>query len=174
MGRDAHLDVLGEEHDPHRGMAAANLVRGEDPLVGLRRRHADVHDRHVGFVLVDRGNQLLRGLRLGNDLDAFAAEERSDALAHQPAVVGDHDPHGSSAVTTVPAPTGLRIRSVPSSAATRSASPWRPVPAVSSAPPTPSSAISMTATPSRRETRTDALVACAYFPTLASASHATK
>ena len=45
------------------------------------------------------------------------------------AVVGDHDAHGSSAVTTVPAPGGLRMRSVPSSAATRSARPWSPVPA---------------------------------------------
>src|SRR4051794_19361897 len=174
MGRDAHLDVLGEEHDPDRGMAAANLVRGPDPLVGLRRRHADVHDRHVGFVVVERGDQLLRVLRLGDDLDAFAAEERSDALAHEPAVVGDHDPHGSSAVTTVPAPRGLRMRRVPSSAATRSASPWRPVPAVSSAPPTPSSAISMAAMPFPRETRTDAVDARAYLATLARASQATK
>ena len=138
-------------------MAPADLVRGLDPLVGLRRRHADVHDRDVGLVLVDRGEQLLRVGRLGDDLDALAAHERRDALAQQPAVVGDHDPHGSSAVTTVPAPGGLRMRSVPSSAATRSASPWSPVPAVSSAPPTPSSAISMTAVPFRRETRTDAL-----------------
>ena len=66
------------------------------------------------------------------------------------------------------------MRSVPSSAATRSASPWSPVPADSSAPPTPSSAISMTARPSRRETRTVVCVACAYLATLASASQATK
>src|SRR3954451_1745792 len=152
----------------------ADLVRGPDPLVGLGRRHADVDDRHVGSVLVDRGEQPLRVRRLGDDLDALAAHERCDALAQQPAVVGDHDAHGSSAVTMVPAPGGLRMRSVPSSAATRSASPCRPVPVVSSAPPTPSSVISMTATPLRRETRTDALVACAYFATLASASQATK
>ena len=155
-------------------MAAADLVRGLDALVGLRRRHADVHDRHVGLVLVDRGEQLLGVGRLGDDLDALAADERRDALAQQPAVVGDHDAHGRSAVTTVPAPGGLRMRSVPSSAATRSASPWSPVPADSSAPPTPSSVISMTATPLRRETRTDALVAWAYLATLASASQATK
>jgi hypothetical protein len=105
------------------------------------------------LVLVDRGDQLLRVVRLGNDVYAFAAEERSDALAHQAAVVGDHDSHGSSAVTTVPALGGLRIRSEPSRAATRSASPWRPVPAVSSAPPTPSSSISMVAMPFRRATR---------------------
>ena len=66
------------------------------------------------------------------------------------------------------------MRSVPSSAATRSASPWRPVPAVSSAPPTPSSAISIAAMPFRRLTRTDAADAWAYLATLASASQATK
>src|SRR5204862_7105987 len=118
--------------------------------------------------------QLVGVGRLRDDLDALAAHERRDALAQQPAVVGDHDAHGSSAVTTVPACGGLRIRSVPSSAATRSASPCRPVPAVSSAPPMPSSAISMVAMPFRRETRTDAADAWAYLATLARASQATK
>src|SRR5215207_959344 len=174
LGCDAHVDVLGEEHDPHPGMASADLVRGLNPLVGLRRRHADVDDRHVRLVRVDGGEQLLRARGLGDDLDALAPHERRDALAQQPAVVGDHDSHGSSAVTTVPAPGGLRMRNVPSSAATRSASPWSPVPADSSAPPMPSSAISMTATPPRRETRTDACVAWAYLAKLASASQATK
>ena len=40
-------------------MAAADLVRGLDALVGLRRRHADVHDGHIGLVLVDRREQLV-------------------------------------------------------------------------------------------------------------------
>src|SRR4051795_3822685 len=174
LGGDADLHVLGEEHDAHAGMAAADLVRGLDALVGLGRGHADVHDGHVGLVKVDRGQQLIRVRRLRDHVDALAAHEGRDALAQQAAVVGDHDAHGSSAVTTVPSPAGLRMRSVPSSAATRSASPWSPVPADSSAPPTPSSAISITATPSRRETCPDALVAWAYWATLASASQATK
>src|SRR4051812_42225664 len=155
-------------------MTPADLMRGLDALVGLGRRHADVHDRDVGLVLVDRLEQLVGARRLGDDVDPLAAEERRDPLADQRAVVRDHDAHGRSAVTTVPARGGLRIRSVPSSAATRSASPCSPVPAVSSAPPTPSSAISITATPSRRETRTDALLAWAYLATFASASQATK
>src|SRR3954469_22291984 len=155
-------------------MASADLVRGLDALVGLRRRHADVHDGEIGLVLVNRLEQLVGARGLRDDFDALAAYERCDALADQRAVVRDHDAHGRSAVTTVPTPEGLRMRSVPSSAATRSASPWSPVPAVSSAPPIPSSAISITATPLRRETRTDAFVASAYRATLASASQATK
>ena len=59
LRRDADLHVLGQEHDPRPGVAPAALVCGLDALVGLRRRHADVHYRHVGLVLVDRGEQLL-------------------------------------------------------------------------------------------------------------------
>src|SRR3954451_487404 len=171
---DADLHVLREQHDAHVRMAAADLVRGLDALVGLRRRHADVDDGHIGLVLVHRREQLVGARGLGDDFDAPAPYERRDALAHERAVVRDHDAHGRSAVITVPIPGGLRTRSVPSSAATRPASPWSPLPPVSSAPPTPSSVISTTATPSRRETRTDAFVACAYFATLASASQLTK
>ena len=72
---DADLDVLGEEHDPHVRMAPPQLVRGLDPLLGLRRGHADVDDREIGPVLVDRGEQLLGRRRLGDDLDALVADE---------------------------------------------------------------------------------------------------
>jgi hypothetical protein len=51
-------------------MAPADLVRGLDPLVGLGRRHADVHDRDIGLVLIDGGEQFLRGGCLRDDLDA--------------------------------------------------------------------------------------------------------
>ena len=83
MGCDADLDVLGEEHDAHVRMAAADLVRRLDAFVGLGRRHADVHDGHVGLVLVDRREQLVGVGRLGDDIDALAAHERRDALAQQ-------------------------------------------------------------------------------------------
>ena len=51
---------------------------------------------------VDRAQQLLRRVRLRHDLDARARQQRRDALADEDAVVRDHYPHGSSAVTVVP------------------------------------------------------------------------
>src|SRR4029079_14013188 len=146
------------------------LVRGAQPFVCERRRHPDVDDGDVGLVLGDFAQQLLARGWLWRHVDVGAPQERGDALAHEDAVVGDHDAHGSSAVITVPAPGGLVTRSRPSSAATRAARPCRPAPTAGVAPPTPSSATS-TATPSAvRERRTDAVVAWAYLPTLASAS----
>src|SRR3954454_6812370 len=94
--------------------------------------------------------------------------------SQQPAVVGDHDAHGSSAVMTVPWPGGLVTRSRPLRAATRSASPCRPEPRSALAPPTPSSAISIATPAAVRDRRTEAADASAYLPTLASASQATK
>ena len=60
-----------------------------------------------GWCSSTRRMQLVAVVGLRHDLDAGAPQQRGDALADEQAVVGDHDPHGSSAVTTVPAPGGL-------------------------------------------------------------------
>ena len=74
--------------------------------------------------------------------ESVVGEETLEALAQEHAVFGDHDPHGISALTRVPPPSGVQIRSRPPSASTRSASPRRPEPRSVSAPPMPSSTTS--------------------------------
>ena len=72
---------------------------------------------------------------------------------------GRQEDTGSSAVTTVPAPGGLVTSRSPFSASRRSLSPRSPEPASASAPPTPSSAISIATPVSLCQTRRDAAVA---------------
>jgi hypothetical protein len=40
-------------------------------------------------------------------------EQPPESLAKQYLILGDHDPHGNSAVSVVPAPWSLSMRSVP-------------------------------------------------------------
>ena len=91
---------------PISGPPLADLLRGDESLVGVGRRHADVDDRHVGVVLVHRAQQLVAVVGLRRDVEARLLQERGDALAHEQVVVRDHDAHGSSATTVVPCPAG--------------------------------------------------------------------
>ena len=130
---------------PVSGVLVADLGRGAQALVGVRRRHADVDDRDVGLVGADLAQQVLGVAGLGDDLEARLLEQPRDALAQQQAVVGQDYAHGTSALTVVPSPGGEWTSRRPSSAARRSARPRRPVPPAGSAPPTPSSRTSTTA-----------------------------
>ena len=71
-------------------------------------------------------------------LHAGLHHQPGESLAEQRGVVGDHDAHGNTASTLVPCGSTSETRSEPPTAATRSASPWRPLPEASAAP-TPSS-----------------------------------
>jgi len=50
LHRVALVDVLREHHEPDLGHLAPDLLGGAQALVGLRRRHPNVGDRHVGAV----------------------------------------------------------------------------------------------------------------------------
>ena len=55
----------------------------------------------------DDAQQPVAVLGLRDDVDVGVAQQRHDPLAQQREVLGDHDPHGSSARTVVPRPLGL-------------------------------------------------------------------
>ena len=76
----------------------------------------------------DDAQQARAVVGLRHDVDVVLAQQRDDPLAQQRLVLGDHDPHGSSARIVVGPPGGLVTVSVPSSASTRWRSPVRPPP----------------------------------------------
>ena len=137
-------------------MALARLDRRAHALVGERRRQADVDDREVGLVAADDAQQPGAVLGLGDDLDVVLAQQRDDALAQQRLVLGDHDPHGSSARIVVPPPGGLATRERAVERLDAVAQPGQAAAARGSAPPGPSSATSTTSSvraPRRASTR---------------------
>jgi hypothetical protein len=134
--------------------------------------HADVDHHRLRRVGPHPGQQLLAVAHLGGNLDGGGLKDPGQALAEQHRVVGDHDPHGSSALIRVPWPAGLSTRRRPSRAATRSARPRRPEP-LGSAPPTPSSPISTRRPRSRRRALMVTALARACLAALASPSEAT-
>src|SRR5262249_18968166 len=173
LERVARADVLGQHEHAELRVACAQLPRRPQALVRVGRRHADVHDRDIGALLLHLAKQLVRVARLANDFEPRLGEQTRHSLAQEHGVVGDHDTQGISALSRVPAPGGLSRTSVPPSASTRSESPRSPDPPAGSAPPDPSSATSTTARPLRRYTVTETACADAYFATFASASATT-
>src|SRR5205823_14400928 len=75
------LDILGEDEYAGPGVLLANLPRSPKALVRVRRRHADVDDRHLRAVRPHPQEQLLGVPRLPHDLEAGILEQPRDALA---------------------------------------------------------------------------------------------
>jgi hypothetical protein len=84
------------------GLGLLDLVSGAGAFVGQGGRHPDVEDDEVGLVARHRGDEVARVASGGGDLVAAILEQARRALAQQHLILGDHDPHGSSAVTVVP------------------------------------------------------------------------
>ncbi len=57
------VGVLGQHHDPQLRVRAAEALGGADALVGVRGRHPDVGQHHVGVVLGDGPPAAPRGHR---------------------------------------------------------------------------------------------------------------
>ena len=94
--REARLDVVGEHEHADVGVELADALRRDDPLVRVRRRHADVDDRAVGVGGGDTAHQAVDLAGLADDLDAGAGEHTDDPFSGEHHVIGDHDPHATS------------------------------------------------------------------------------
>src|SRR5215213_6376742 len=189
-----HVGVVGVALDECRGERAERdhrRVRGAQLVEHVAHEHAaealarvavlDLRVRDdqacAGGAVVDPAEEALAVVQLEAALALVVRHrhprEGTSRFPWSPAR-GLTGAHGISAWSRVPRPGGLSSDSVPSSAATRSASPRRPDPRATSAPPTPSSATSTVTWPFARRTATVASVACAYFATFVSASDTTK
>ena len=156
------------------GWALLDLRGRAGAFVGEARGHADVEDDQVGSVLGDDAGQLVGLPERGDDLVAAVLEEAREPRAQQHLILDDHDAHGSLAISVVPAPGWLSMRSVPPSAAARSPRPLRPEPATGAAPPTPSSATQRTRWPFSRPALSAIRVARACLTAFVTASQPMK
>ena len=126
--RPGGLDVLGQHQHADVRVGVADPAGRADALVAERRRHPDVDDGEVGLVLADGGAEAVGVVDGGDHVVAGILEQPAETLSEQDLVLGDHYPHGSSAVTRVPRPGGLSTLRLPPSAATRSVMPASPEP----------------------------------------------
>ena len=79
------------------GCSCADRFGGDEALVGVGGRHADVDDRGVGTCRADLAHELVGVLGLGYHLDARVLQEPHEALARDHRVLGDDYAHGISA-----------------------------------------------------------------------------
>jgi hypothetical protein len=146
LGGVPFLHPLGEHEHADAGPLVADQQRRPQPLIGERGRHPDVDHAHVGDGGGDRPQELL-GVAVGrDDLMAGLGQQPGQSLPQQHRILGDHDPHGSTAEMIVGPPDGDSTERVPSTPATRSARPDSPAPP-GSAPPIPSSLITTVSVP---------------------------
>ena len=115
------------------GARSAQLERGAQALVAERRRQPDVDDRDVGALAQHGVDERVAVVDGGDDLEAVVAQQPRQPVAQQREVLGDHDPHGSTARSVVGPPGGLDDRAS-RRAPRRGAQPVSPVPAASAPP----------------------------------------
>ena len=139
----AGFEVLGQDHDADLAAVVVTDVFGGDQSGIAVGWHADVDDSQIGSMLVDGGEQFVGVASLLHDVHSGSGQDASHSGANDRRVVGDDHPHGMSARSRVPRCGGLSICNVPEMASSRSARPRSPEPPQASAPPSPSSLMSI-------------------------------
>ena len=99
-GRVAGLDVLREHQHAGAGMVAADLDRGAQSLVGVRRWHPDVDHHDVGPCSATAASSASRVGHRGAHLEAAVLEQPDQPFPHHRGVLGDHHPHAVASVHT--------------------------------------------------------------------------
>ena len=107
LQRVLDLDVLREDDGCHLRVRAPDLLGGEQPLVRVGGRHADVDDGDVRGVAFHEPHELVGAAHLADDVDSLLGQQSCEALADEGGVVGEDHAHGIAAVRRVPPPRGL-------------------------------------------------------------------
>jgi hypothetical protein len=115
--RVVRFDVLGQDQHADAGVAGTDLLSGDESLICMGGRHADVDDGCVWRCLSDGSQQGGAVADLAGHVDSRLGEQAGNALAGEHDVVGYDYPHGISARYA----SGPLVR-WPPSAPTRSAS----------------------------------------------------
>jgi len=89
------LGVLGEHEHTRAGQLGADRPRRAQALVGVRRRHPDVGDRHVRSLRADVPQQLVGIARLADDVEAGRLQQVDDPDPQQHRVLGDDHAHAA-------------------------------------------------------------------------------
>ena len=85
--------MLREDEDPDGcPMLRADRLRGTKALVGVGRRHPDVHDRDVREVLARRTKEVVGVADLSDHLETRVGHDACDAFTHEHRVVGKDEP----------------------------------------------------------------------------------
>jgi hypothetical protein len=64
-----HFEVLGEHQNADVRMSLSNLVSRPKTLVGEGGRHLDIDYGCVGFIRIDKGDQLFRIAGFADDVE---------------------------------------------------------------------------------------------------------
>ena len=90
------LDILRQHQRGRLRRGRLDLEGGDQPFVGVCRRHPDVEDGHVRPMHADGRHRLGRVASLRDDVAAHLAQDSDDPGPREHRVVGDDYPHGST------------------------------------------------------------------------------